>query len=169
MLGAIHIIFAITALSLGAAMLLQKKGGRRHRNFGYLYSVALLLVNLSALSVYRDSGQPGPFHILALISLATLSAGVLPALLRKPRNAWLNRHAYFMSWSYVGLVAAGVGQMATKVSDLPGVIAVGLPSVVIVLIGGLLIHTQMPKAVLSLTARKVRRDRHPQPASSVCG
>ncbi len=81
----------------------------------------------------------------------------------------MKRHAYFMSWSYVGLVAAGVGQMATGGSDLPGVIAVGVPSVVIVLVGGLLIHRQVPGALLALPARDARRDEHPQPASSVCG
>ena len=147
MLGTIHIAFAIAALSVGAVMFLQRKGGRRHRAFGYLYSGALLLVNLSSLLVYRDSAGPGPFHILALVSLATLSAGLVPAILRKPRKAWINRHAYFMSWSYVGLVAAGVGQMATKISDLPGVIAVGLPSVVIVAVGAVLIHTRVPEVL----------------------
>lgn len=55
MLGTIHVVFAITAITVGAAMFLLKKGGRRHRTFGYLYSAALLLVNLSALSVYQDS------------------------------------------------------------------------------------------------------------------
>jgi uncharacterized membrane protein len=147
MLGTIHITLAITALAVGAAMFLQGKGGRRHRNFGYLYSGALLLANLSSLLVYQDSAGPGPFHILALVSLITLSAGVVPAILRTPRKVWINRHAYFMSWSYVGLVAAGVGQMATKISDLPGVVAVGLPSVVIVLVGAVLIHTRVPQVL----------------------
>lgn len=147
MLGTVHIAFAIAALAIGAVMFLQTKGGRRHRAFGYLYSGALLLVNLSSLLVYRDSAGPGPFHILALVSLATLSAGLVPAILRKPRKGWINRHAYFMSWSYVGLVAAGVGQMATKISDLPGAIAVGLPSVVIVSIGAVLIHTRVPEVL----------------------
>lgn len=156
MLGTIHIVLAIASLVLGAVVLLQKKGGKRHRRLGYLYSVALLLVNLSALSVYEESEGPGPFHVLALISLATLIAGFAPAFLRKPRNAWMNLHAYFMSWSYVGLVAAGVAQMATKVSSLPGVIAVGLPSVLIVVGGGLLIHRQVPQALIALTSRNVR-------------
>lgn len=164
--GTIHIVFAITALAIGAAMFFQKKGGRRHRSFGYLYSAALLLVNLSALSVYRESGEPGPFHILALISLATLGAGIIPAFLRKPPSAWMSRHAYFMSWSYVGLVAAGVGQMATGVSELPGIVAVGLPSVIIVLAGGFLIHTRVPEALRARTAQKARRDGRPQAAGS---
>lgn len=156
MLGAIHEVFAITAIAVGAAMFLLKKGGRRHRTFGYLYSVALLLVNLSALSVYQDSEGPGPFHILALVSLVTLCAGVLPAFFRNPRTAWMSRHAYFMSWSYIGLVAAGVGQLGTMVTELPGVIAVGVPSMVIVLVGGAVIHTRVPQALV------LQPDRHPR-------
>lgn len=147
MLGIVHIVLAIAAIAIGAAMFLRKKGGRLHRGLGYAYTVALLLVNLSALSVYEDSGGPGPFHVLALISLATLSAGFFPALLRLPGNGWIHRHAYFMSWSYVGLVAAGVGQMTLKASDLPAIVAVGLPSVVVVLLGGFLTHRLVPEAL----------------------
>ena len=153
MLGTIHIVFAITALVVGAGMFLQKKGDRRHRYFGYLYCIALLALNLSALSVYRDSEGPGPFHILAFISLATLAAGILPRLLRKPMHAWVSHHAHFMSWSYVGLVAAGIGQMATKFSTLPAVIAVGVPSIIVVLVGGLLIHTRVSVAVASYKSK----------------
>lgn len=152
----IHIAVAITSLLLGAVVLLQKKGGKRHRTLGYLYSAALLLVNLSALSVYEESGGPGPFHILALISLATLGAGFVPAFLRKPKHAWSSLHAYFMSWSYVGLVAAGLAQMATKLSHLPGAVAVGLPSIVVVVAGALLIHSRVPEALVAVTSRSVR-------------
>lgn len=164
MLGTIHVVFAVTAIAAGGAMFLMKKGGRSHRTLGYLYSAALLLVNLSALSVYHDSEGPGPFHILALVSLFTLSAGILSAFFRKPKTAWMSRHAYFMSWSYVGLVAAGVGQLATAVSELPGVVAVGAPSVVIVLVGGALIHVRVPEALL-LPRRELQPDKQPKSAA----
>lgn len=155
MFGTIHIVLAIASIALGGRMFLQQKGGKEHRKFGYLYFVFMLLMNLSALSVYEDSEKMGLFHILALVSLATLSAGFIPVFLRKPRDAWLSLHAYFMSWSYVGLVAAGVAQMATILSFLPGPIAVGLPSIVIIVGGGLLIHTRVPETVVALTSRNV--------------
>lgn len=158
MFGMIHVVLALVAIVAGGAMFLRKKGGRLHRQLGYLYSVALLLVNISALAVYQHSGGPGPFHILALISLATLSAGFLPAFLRAPRHGWMHRHAYFMTWSYVGLVAAGVGQLAIKFSDLPASIAVGLLSSVVVLMGGLLTHRLVPEALMGMAAPKVPRD-----------
>lgn len=156
MLGMIHIGLALAAILIGAAMFLRKKGGSLHRRLGYLYSAALLLVNLSALSVYQHSGGPGPFHVLALISLATLGAGLIPALSRRP--GWMHRHAYFMCWSYVGLVAAGVGQLALKFSDLPASLAVGLLSSIVVAAGGLMTHRLVPEALMSLAVRKAGPD-----------
>jgi hypothetical protein len=131
-------------------MLAQHKGGLRHRLLGYLYSATLLFVNLSALSVYVDSSAIGPFHILALISLATLAGGFIPAVLRRPNDSWLNIHAYFMSWSYVGLVAAGIAQITTKFAGA-GTIQVVIPVILIVLVGVLLIHVRVPHILSGFT------------------
>ena len=101
MLGTLHLVFAIGALTVGAAVACRPKGDQRHRALGYFYAISLLLVNVSALSVYEDSAGVGPFHILALVSLVTLISGFIPAFLRRPVTGWLDLHAYFMSWSYV--------------------------------------------------------------------
>ena len=148
--GTVHFALATAALILGAVTLSQDKGGSRHRVLGYLYSAALLLVNLSALSVYVDSSRTGPFHILALVSLATLAAGFIPAFLRRPRRSWLHAHAYFMSWSYVGLVAAGVAQTTTKFAR-EGPFRFVIPIVVIVFVGTLMIHTRVPQILSRFT------------------
>lgn len=169
MLGFVHVTLAIACLVLGALALIKRKGGKRHRTLGYLYTAALLLANVSALSVYQESGQIGPFHVLAVISLATLTAGFVPAFLRRPGMAWLNLHAYFMSWSYVGLVAAGVAQLATHYSPLPGALAVALPSTIVVAVGALLIHTKVPRALGKLGRRDSRPgDRRHSTASTCC-
>lgn len=166
MLGTAHIALAIASLMLGAMVFLQKKGGGRHRLFGYLYAGALLLVNSSALLVYEESSGLGPFHILALISLATLSGGFVPAFLRWPRDSWLEAHAYFLSWSYVGLVAAGAAQMATKLVG-PGVRPVVIPTVLIVLVGALLIHSRVPEILSGLAHGKVHPDTSLHRTSSI--
>ena len=149
-LGTVHLALAIASLIIGAVMLSQHKGGLRHRVLGYLYSAALLLVNLSALMVYVDSSGFGPFHVLALISLATLAGGFIPAVLRRPNDSWLDIHAYFMSWSYVGLVAAGVAQITTNVAGA-GTIQVVIPVILIVLVGVLLIHGRVPHILSGFT------------------
>lgn len=152
MLGTIHLAFAIAALTLGAVVACRRKGDRRHRQLGYSYAVSLLVVNASALSVYEDSARLGPFHILALVSLVTLVSGFIPAYLRRPVSWWLGLHAYLMSWSYVGLVAAGVAQLATMASSLPAGFTVTLPSVLIVFIGGVLIHTRVPRILVAFAS-----------------
>lgn len=157
MLGTLHLVFAIAALAAGAIVVFRPKGDPRHRAAGYCYVASLLLVNVSALSVYEDSAAAGPFHVLAAISLVTLFSGFVPVLLRRPASRWLDLHAHFMSWSYVGLVAAGTAQLATMSSDLPGVILVGLPSVSIVIVGGVLIHTRVPGILAALASARVRR------------
>lgn len=151
MLGTVHVVLAITALIIGAVIAFSPKGGRKHRTLGYYYALSLLSVNVSALSVYEETVGMGPFHILAIISLVTLISGFIPAYLRRPTSSWLDLHSYFISWSYVGLVAAGVAQLVTMWSNWPSQLTVGLPSILIVIIGGMLIHTRLPK-ILSVFA-----------------
>lgn len=155
MLGTVQTALAIASLTLGAIVFFQQKGGGRHRFLGYLYTGALLLVNVSALLVYEESSGLGPFHILALISLATLSGGFIPVFLRWPGDSWLEAHAYFMSWSYVGLVAAGAAQMVTMFIG-PGVLQVMIPTVLIVLVGALLIHSRVPEILPGFARGKMR-------------
>lgn len=167
--GTIHLVLAIAALIFGAAVACLPKGDQRHRALGYCYAVSLLLVNMSALAVYKDSAGVGPFHVLALISLATLTSGFIPAFLHRPVTWWLDLHAYFMSWSYVGLVAAGAAQIATMSASLPPWFAVGLPSILIVIIGGVLIHTRVPRILAALTSSGRQPNKRLQPTRSACG
>lgn len=169
MLGTAHIVFAVSALILGAAVACRPKGGRSHRTLGYSYALSLLLVNVCALSVYEDSAGMGPFHILAVVSLVTLTAGFVPVFLRRPVSGWLDLHGYFMSWSYVGLVAAGVAQLATMYSALSAPLAVGLPSILVVIMGGVLIHTRVPKILAAFASGGPRPDGRLRPTRSPCG
>lgn len=154
MLGTVHFVFALAALISGGLVVCRRKGGPRHRAIGYFYSISLLLVNLGALLVYEESVGAGPFHILALISLSTLVSGFIPAFFRRPADSWLGLHAYFMSWSYVGLVAAGAAQFVTMAADLSPWLAVGTPSILAVLLGGTLIHTRVPDTLAVLARRR---------------
>ena len=121
-LGQVHFLTAISALASGAWVLLRRKGTARHRQVGWLYVASMLALNVSSLFIYRLTGTFGPFHVAALVSLATLVAGVVQARRRLSgdRN-WLPRHYFYMTWSYLGLAAAAVAETATRLPALQSV------------------------------------------------
>ena len=156
-LGWTHTVAALTALVAGAAVLLTRKGTRRHRQLGWAYVVSMLLLNGTALLIYRLSGRFGPFHVGAVFSFVTVVAGAAAALgarrARARRNAVeraraLERHYQWMTWSYVGLAAAAVSEIATRMPALrprPGQgmafgITVAVASLLVVGVGAQLIR-----------------------------
>jgi uncharacterized membrane protein len=144
--GAIHAGFGIAGLLLGLAVVVLPKGTAWHRRVGLLYAAAMLLLNATALAIYDLFGGFGAFHILALVSLATLAAGVLPVWLRRPRE-WLDIHARCMSWSYAGLVAAFFAEIGARLPGVGFVTGVLVPTVVVTLIAAILIHVRVPRVV----------------------
>jgi uncharacterized membrane protein len=115
--GAIHVGSAFAALISGALVLSMKKGTRTHRRMGYAYFISMLVVNVSALLIYELFLRFGPFHVLALFSLASVLAGLVPAWWRAP--GWQARHARFVTGSYVGLRAAAVAETSSHFLALP--------------------------------------------------
>ena len=114
-LGTAHVVAAIIALASGAVVLVRRKGTVSHRRIGWTYAASMLILNITALMIYRLTRFFGPFHVAAVISLATLIAGIIPAWRRQPREGWLDRHYFFMAWSYLGLLAATVAETASRV------------------------------------------------------
>ena len=135
----IHIVAAVAALLLGVIVFLNRKGTRLHVQVGVGYVVSMLVMNVTALGLYRLTGALNPFHLGALFSLATVLAGWVPAIRRKPRDKWLRYHFEFMSWSYVGLVAGAVSEVGTRVPHAPFLGAVLAGSLAVFLLGGMLI------------------------------
>ena len=119
--GAAHIAAAMAALVLGALVIGAPKGTPFHRMIGAGYVAAMLIVNLSALAIYRLTGHIEAFHALALLNLALLARGVAAALIRRP--GWLSVHYYFMAWSYVGLLAATGAEIVIRLGASFGLIA----------------------------------------------
>lgn len=112
--GIFHLVAAILALIFGSFVLADAKGTNFHRRVGYLYAISMLALNISALMIYRLFGRFGAFHAAAIISLLTLLAGMIPVILRRPRNHWFGLHFNFMFWSVFGLYAAFVAELAVR-------------------------------------------------------
>lgn len=156
-LGLTHTVAAVVALVAGAAVLLTRKGTRRHRQLGWAYVVSMLLLNATALLIYRLFGRFGPFHVGAIFSFVTVVAGTAAALgARRARGRHdavararaVERHYQWMTYSYVGLAAAAVSEIATRMPALrprPGegaafAITVAVATIVVIGVGARMIR-----------------------------
>lgn len=115
--GFVHLLSSVAALVLGTFVLLTAKGTRLHTRFGYGYIISMVILNITAFSIYRLFGRFGPFHIAAIASSLTLLAGIIPPLFLRNRKSWFVLHFTFMYYSVIGLYAAFVSEVMVR---LPG-------------------------------------------------
>jgi uncharacterized membrane protein len=148
-LGWIHTIFGLVALAAGTAVILLPKATRWHRTLGHVYLTNMVALNATALFIYRLYGRFGPFHWMALGSLLTLIAGIVPVLTRRPKGRWLERHAAFINGSYVGLVAATAAEIASRLPGTESLFGpvVAATSALVIAIGAYLIHRYLPRSL----------------------
>ena len=139
-----HVVAALSALATGAAVLPVPKGTRTHRVIGTAYVLALVLVDVAALSLHRENVF-GVFHALAVVSLVTVAVGLAPFLLGKRSPVVITTHAYCMTWSYAGLLAAGCGQLAVAVDLDAGAWVVPVTIGAVLSISGVLIFGRVPR------------------------
>ena len=144
---------AVSALLLGAAALFMAKGTQTHRVIGAAYVVALVLVNMAALSLHRENTF-GVFHVLAVTSLVTIGVGLSPLLLGRRSPPVIATHAYCMTWSYAGLVAAGCGQLVVAVGPGDGSWAVPVVIATVLSISGVVIFGRVPATVDRMLAEQ---------------
>lgn len=157
MTGILHIVAAVLALLAGLAVFGRPKGSRVHRALGRTYVVLMVVVNASALVTFEETGEVGPFHVLAILSLATVVAGLGCLFARRPVGAWRGIHAYLMTWSWVGLLAAGASQLATMAMPGRQGLTVAGTSLAVCVVAGWIIHTRMPRILLALPSGGLAR------------
>lgn len=114
-LGASHFFLACLALITGAAIFLKSKGTKWHKRYGYIYVVSMLLMNITAIPLATLFGGLGPFHFFILISLPTVLAAIYFPMFGRHKDNWLNNHFEFMSWSFVGLLAAFFAEVVMRI------------------------------------------------------
>jgi uncharacterized membrane protein len=160
--GLAHLVCAAAAIFFGAGIIVTPKGTPRHRQMGRIYGLSMLGLNVTALLIYRLSGTFGPFHVAALLSLLTVIAGVVAVVTRRPRATWLTLHANFMSWSYVGLLAAAAAEAATRIPAAPFWGMVAVASLAVFAVGGYLVITRIPRVLSNAFSRRAL----PRPCST---
>ena len=111
-LGSVHVLAA--SVALGLVVLARPKGDRWHRGLGRLYVVVMLAVSVPVLFVYDITGGPGLFHALAVVSLLTTASGWLAVRRQRRSRSAVTPHATLMVWSWIGVVTAGLAQLASS-------------------------------------------------------
>ena len=112
--GAFHLIFSLAAVVLGAVVLGLPKGTRWHRTWGHGYAYAMVGVVGTSFAMYNLTGRVTPFHLAAVVAGLTVLGGLWTVLRRRPKKHWIQAHANWMAWSYVGLMAAFVAESLTR-------------------------------------------------------
>lgn len=141
---------AIAAMLFGAAVISSRKGTRKHRWMGRSYVAMMFGLNGTALLNYELFGRFGPFHWMALASLATVVAGFIPTWRKAP--GWIYRHAYFMAWSYIGLTAAAIAEIASRVPGWSFGPSVVISSIVVVVAGAWWMRKTIPHIISAAPA-----------------
>lgn len=116
----------------------------------------MILTNATALSLYRLTGHFEPFHVLALISLASVLAGLAAALIRW--RGWLETHYRCMAFSYIGLLAAAAAEGLTRLplfrfTAAWQVIAVGVGVGIVFTVIGIIVVPRLRRTALAIKAR----------------
>jgi uncharacterized membrane protein len=111
--GLIHTLAAICALMSGIVIFTRPKATFFHRAFGYVYSVSMTVMLVTAFFIYHLTKSFNFLHIFAIASCPPLILGFSAAFTR--RRGWLPRHYHWMCYSYMGLCAAFVAETATRI------------------------------------------------------
>jgi uncharacterized membrane protein len=116
--GAIHSVLAMLCITVGLIQLLRPKRGPGHRARGYAFVYAMLVADGAALLVFQFTGKFNILHVGAIVNLLCVIAAIVPVLCTpRPKN-WKNQHYYWMSWSYVGLIAAAATELVVRTVHL---------------------------------------------------
>ena len=112
--GAMHTLLASLAIGIGIIQFLRRKGDRVHRAVGYLYVYGLLVADGAAMLIYQFTGKLNILHFGAVTNLICIGLGMFAVLARPPNTDWRSMHYHWISWSYVGLLAAAATEFIVR-------------------------------------------------------
>ena len=143
-LATVHVLAAVSALLVGAAVVLMPKGTQSHRVIGTLYVLSLLVVNVAALSLHRENAF-GVFHALGSRQSGHDRCRALAAAARQEIAAGRRDPRVLHVVVVRGLVAAGCGQLVVAVADWAWAVPVVIGAVLS--ISGVIIFGRTPSVL----------------------
>ncbi len=137
-------VAASLSLATGAFQLIRPRRDTLHRRVGYTYVVAMLVSNISALTIHEFSGGFNVFHAFAIYSLVSIAFAIRPMLTSPRPHQWKRIHYMWIAWSYGGLCAAAVTEGLLRVGHVSWQLATLGGSVPVIAIAALLIARFRP-------------------------
>jgi len=125
-IGLVHLIASIVTLLTGTLMLGLTKGTNTHKKIGYVYSISMLILLVTAFTMYNLFGTWGIFHWTALVSSLTLIFGLIPIFTKRPKKNYGSLHFSFMYWSVIGLYGAFMAEILVRIPKI--VVESGIPN-----------------------------------------
>ena len=113
-IAAVQVICSVFALAIESPILVAKKGDKAHAGGGRMFVIAMVILNVTTLFIYRFD-EFFPPHWFAVWSLAVILAGFWLAGHKLFRN-WPRGHIFCMVFSYYLLVAGGVNEAFLQLS-----------------------------------------------------
>jgi uncharacterized membrane protein len=146
--GAIHTVLATAGIAVGLIQLLRPKGGSIHRALGYAFVYAMLIADGTVMLLFQFTGRFNILHVGAIANMLCIIFAIVP-MLRNPRPSnWKYQHYYFMSWTYVGLLAAAATELVVRTGHLAtrgqAWAVTAATSVAVTVLGYVLIHRYRP-------------------------
>jgi len=112
--GLVHLIASIIALITGTMVLYNLKGTNYHKKVGYIYTASMTVLLITSFMMYNLYGKFGIFHWFALLSTVSLIGGIVPMLIKKPKD-YITTHFSFMYWSVIGLYGALCAEVLVRI------------------------------------------------------
>jgi uncharacterized membrane protein len=147
--GTIHALLATLCIVVGAIQLVRPKHGVAHRARCYAFVYGMVVVDGAAMLLYRFTGDFNAFHVGAIVNLAAIMAAMIPMLMSPRPPNWKQLHYRFMSWGFVGLIAAATTELTVRSTALTHGQAwavSGAATGTVMLIGACLIRRYRPPA-----------------------
>jgi uncharacterized membrane protein len=155
--GWLHTVLSSVGVLVGAEQLLRKRRDRLHRVLGYVYVFAMVVADLSILTVYRFSGSFNVFHVGALANLLCIALAMRPMLVTPRPERWRVAHYMWIGWSYVGLLAAAATEFIIRTQPIETrggtILATVLATTFVCGVGAVLIQRYRPDRVLTAPRR----------------
>ena len=158
-IGWVHTFACVVAMLAFVPVMLARKGGRRHRASGRVYSIAYVVLCVTSLAIYSQQRFWFP-HWLAVGGLVVLGVGYLAARL-KPRG-WRYVHLSAMLLSAYNLFGGAVNEAYLRIRPLRGLAGdnilasplVGMTHGVVMLVFVLLIGGYVAASFVSQARRR---------------